>query len=172
MGGNTLDISAMANDDRDKTGEYLDAAARDTMSNYVAATRKLDWRAADLRGCNFTGNNMENIDFRGADLRGVNFLRCNLRYADMRGAKVQGANFQGASLYGAKCQGVEAQGADFRHADLRQANFAGAYTEGMMMPQTGTREQFVSPGDIAEDHDLPEPPGPERGNGQDHGRGR
>jgi hypothetical protein len=96
--------------------------------------RRVDWRAANLRGTQLPGLNLQHADFRGADLREVNFTGSDLSYADFRGANATGANFQYATLYAAKMQGVEAYQADFRNSDLRQCNFGGAYLEGAMMP--------------------------------------
>jgi Pentapeptide repeats (9 copies)/Pentapeptide repeats (8 copies) len=113
-----------------------------------APAGRTDYRAANLRGTDMSGLNLEHADFRGADVRDVNFTGSNLRYADFRGSDVSGANFQHASLYGAKMQGVTAFEADFRNSDLRQANFGGAYLEGSMMPPP---ERRPSPGEIAAD---------------------
>jgi hypothetical protein len=103
--------------------------------------RRVDWRAANLRGTQLAGLNLEHADMRGADLREVNFTGSNLRYADLRGANVSGANFQQSTLYGAKLQGVEAFQTDFRNCDMRQCNFGGAYLDGAMMLQARLEPQ-------------------------------
>ncbi len=140
---------------RQPKGESRPGQNEPATGHETVSPGRVDYRCADLRGCDMGGISLEHADFRAADLQGVNFSGCNLRYADFRGANVQGASFQNASLYGAKMQGAEAFQADFRNTDLRQANFGGAYLDKAMMPPL---ERRPSPGEIAEQAGQQEKP--------------
>ena len=48
-------------------------------------------KGRDLRGVNFSFQNLEGADLRGADLRGANLRGANLRGANLRGADLEGA---------------------------------------------------------------------------------
>jgi uncharacterized protein YjbI with pentapeptide repeats len=136
------------------------------MSEANPSPARVDWRCADLRGCNMAGMSLRHADMRASDLRGCNFTGSDLSHADFRGSRLDGAIFQNATLYGAKMQGVEAFQADFRNADLRQANLGGAYLEGAMMTHQTPRQP--TPSEIARDT---QPSGPEPEHSRANGRG-
>jgi hypothetical protein len=136
----------MANDEAGRPrGESRPEQKAPAAKHETVSPGRVDYRCADLRGCDMGGISLEHADFRAAELQGVNFSGSNLRDADFRGANVVGANFQNASLYGAKMQGVVAFHADFRHSDLRHADFRGAYLDKTMMPPLSPSEIAAGP---------------------------
>ena len=110
-----------------------------------------DFTGLDLRGANFTQDDLSFATLRGADLReadltDANLLQADLRDADFTGAVLRGADIrhtpasaakfiganliraqlEDATLVGADLQGALLIGADFMGADLRHAVLIGA----------------------------------------------
>ncbi len=54
--------------------------------------------AADLAGCNFSGNNLSFVDLSGSNLRGANLSQTNLDGTNLGGANLTNANLENAGI--------------------------------------------------------------------------
>ncbi len=84
-----------------------------------------------LQGTNFSGANLENASFAFAtqgpygesNIGPANFSKANLNHADFNSANMTGADFSNASLVETKFESTNLSGANFRGADLTHAVF-------------------------------------------------
>jgi uncharacterized protein YjbI with pentapeptide repeats len=66
----------------------------------------VDFRAADLSGCNLTRADCRNADFRGANLKGAVCFGTNFVYARLEGANLQGIDLRLAVMEFAQMSGA------------------------------------------------------------------
>ncbi len=81
--------------------------------------------ARDLRGHDFSGQNLAGAVFSGSDLRSASFTNANLEGAIFTGCDLRGARLSGANLKGAKFKGDDLRGAALRNACLVNAKIVG-----------------------------------------------
>lgn len=91
----------------------VDADFSQDKCGYAFYVDGADFSNSDLRGANFSGNNLEVSDFSEADLRGANFS----------GAILSGTCFYGADLRGAT--GDNGNPITKNYLSTRKANFDG-----------------------------------------------
>lgn len=99
--------------------------------------------ASDLRGHDFSGQDLSGAVFSASDLRGANFSNVNLENAVFSGCDLRGANLRGANLKGAKFKGADLRTSTLSKAclvnakivgsDLGDANLSGAVLVGAKM---------------------------------------
>ncbi len=81
--------------------------------------------ASDLRGHDFSGQDLAGAVFSSSDLRSANFTNANLAGAIFTGSDLRGARMSGANLKEAKFKGVDMRGAALRNSCLVNAKIVG-----------------------------------------------
>lgn len=85
---------------------------------------------AELKGCNFSGDNLSGVvlnwaDLDGADLSGTNLTGAHLFRARLAAANLTGADLQKSDLTGAELKDTVVQGAAFLSANLFDTSSGG-----------------------------------------------
>ncbi len=70
--------------------------------------------------------NFEKVDLKGADFSGQDLKEAQFDQADLTKSNFAGADLRGASLFGAKLIEANFEGADLRYATIGEANFRNA----------------------------------------------
>ncbi len=70
---------------------------------------------ADLRGMDFSGEDLTHFNFAQADLTGANFEGATLDYSDFTAARLKDANFNSVTGTGTNFTGAVATGANFKN---------------------------------------------------------
>ena len=121
--------------------ENLSARIQDWQKRWKNADSRLTFAASDLRGGDFTGQDLTNSTFVAADLRksdfsGVDLTGSSFKAADLRGAVFNQANLTRANL--STCSLPEAQfaranltDAVLSHSDMRRIEFLGCTFAGV-----------------------------------------
>jgi uncharacterized protein YjbI with pentapeptide repeats/beta-lactamase regulating signal transducer with metallopeptidase domain len=111
--------------------EHQHQIAQATKMNKTATAegicKNCDFKDADLRGHDFSGQTFNGADFERAKLRGARFDGTQLTGADFAHADLRDASFSGANLIGCDLRGAQLGGARFDGAHLVGCDF-GAQT--------------------------------------------
>lgn len=103
-------------------GIYVGVAlAKDLWPFAERVVENCGYSGADLRGRDFSGQNLKGCDYSGADLKGADFSGANLQGTDFSGANLQGADLSGADLRGVSLFETNLAGADLVGANWREA---------------------------------------------------
>lgn len=94
----------------------------------------------DLRGWNFTGQNLTSANFSGADLEGACFIDTILVSTNFEGANLKNADFSCANAWGANFNETNCKDALFLSANLTEASFEGADLDGASFAQANLTE--------------------------------
>ncbi len=78
----------------------------------------------DLRGTNFSGNDLSNAYFEDTDLRGCDFSGANLKGAIFKTSNIRSASFEDACLVDAQFLGSDLRKSDFTNAILIGTKFS------------------------------------------------
>ena len=80
----------------------------------------------DLRGVDFTGQNLSQANFEGANLEGATFIDAILVSTNFEGANLKNTDFSCANAWGANFNETNCQNSLFLSANLTEASFEGA----------------------------------------------
>lgn len=94
----------------------------------------------DLRGWNFTGQNLSGADFAGADLEGASFIDTILVGTNFEGANLKNTDFSCANAWGANFNETNCKDTVFLSANLTEASFEGADLDGTSFAQANLTE--------------------------------
>ncbi len=82
----------------------------------------LDFSGQDLREGLFANANLSNTDLSGADLSGADLTDAHLKGTNLSGADLSGADLTDANLKGTNLSGADLEGADLKGAEIRSVD--------------------------------------------------
>lgn len=94
----------------------------------------------DLRGVDFTGQNLSQANFSNADLEGACFIDAILVNANFDGANLKNADFSCANAWSANFNESNCKDTVFLSANLTEASFEGADLDGTSFAQANLTE--------------------------------
>lgn len=94
----------------------------------------------DLRGVDFTGQNLSQANFEGANLEGATFIDAILVSTNFEGANLKNTDFSCANAWGANFNETNCQNSLFLSANLTEASFEGADLDGASFVQANLTE--------------------------------
>lgn len=92
---------------------------------YLLTESEKNYVGANLRGTDFSGENLTHFNFAQADLTGANFERAKLDYSDFTTSRLKDANFNRVTGTGTNFTGAVATGATFKNFQARFWNMTG-----------------------------------------------
>jgi uncharacterized protein YjbI with pentapeptide repeats len=118
--------------------------------NWSSRRSGISFAATDLRGADFSGQQLPQASFAAAQLRNATFEGAHLPGANLRACDLRGANFTRTDLTGANLSSSSLRGAQWDHTglaravlttcDLRAARFTGASLAGVRARYTDLRQ--------------------------------
>ena len=92
---------------------------------YLLNESNKNYVGANLRGTNFSGEDLTHFNFAQADLTGANFEGATLDYSDFTSARLKDANFNSITGTGTNFTGAIATGATFKNFQAHFWNMTG-----------------------------------------------
>ena len=102
----------------------------------------------DLKGWNFTGQNLSQANFAGANLEGACFIDAILVSANFEGANLKNADFSCVNAWSANFNEANCKDALFLSANLTEASFVGADLDGASFAQANLTEASLEDANI------------------------
>ncbi|MCY3872040.1 MAG: pentapeptide repeat-containing protein [Gemmatimonadetes bacterium] len=100
--------------------DYIEKETKGKVSAaYLLNESNKNYVGADLRGSDFSGEDLTHFNFAQADLTGSNFERATLDYSDFTAARLKDANFNRVTGTGTNFIGAVATGATFKNFQAR-----------------------------------------------------
>ena len=105
-----------------------------------------DFSNANLSGVNFNRAVLYGVNFQNATLKGTNLSRSDLNCSKLKGAALQGTNLSGANLKGADLRDVVLKGVNLSGADLTGADLTGAVLNNVNLNKATLIDAILPPG--------------------------
>lgn len=102
----------------------------------------------DLKGWNFTGQNLTSANFAGADLEGACFIDAVLVSTNFEGANLKNADFSCVNAWSANFNETNCKDTVFLSANLTEASFEGADLDGASFAQANLTEANLQDANI------------------------